>query len=303
MLELNFNQTALTSVDNIEIPERFYRRMMTGINTVDEFLHEGFLPGSTMTLTAAAGCGKTTFMIQLLEGLTKNGYSVGYCSGEENIYQLAMTCRRIKCTSLQIANLTDVDEIAKLTKTNDFLVIDSFQALTTKKKMNSMEKERYALMKLVKAAQENECCVCFIMHLTKAGKLKGTTLVPHTVDANLNIMIDAEVDDQARRIWYSKNRFGPANELTLMMTHSGYDMHSKVVTKENKYVSKKNQKEVIKDDLKRNKVNKVNVNQICNKYKVSVVYANSALRELVAEGLYRKIGRGDSASWHTCHNV
>jgi len=32
------------------------------------------------------------------------------------------------------------------------------------------------------------------------------------------------------------------------------------------------------------------------------VYANSALRELVAEGLYRKIGRGDGASWQTCHN-
>jgi len=297
MLELNFNQTALTSVDNIEIPERFYRRMMTGINTVDEFLHEGFLPGSTMTLTAAAGCGKTTFMIQLLEGLTKNGYSVGYCSGEENIYQLAMTCRRIKCTSLQIANLTDVDEIAKLTKTNDFLVIDSFQALTTKKKMNSMEKERYALMKLVKAAQENECCVCFIMHLTKAGKLKGTTLVPHTVDANLNIMIDTEVDDQARRIWYSKNRFGPTNELTLMMTHNGYDMHSKVVTKENKFVGKKNQKDKIKDELKKLTSNSCNVNDITKKYNVSVVYANSALRELVNEGEYVKFGRGNSAIW------
>ena len=297
MLELNFNQTALTSVDNIEIPERFYRRMMTGINTVDEFLHEGFLPGSTMTLTAAAGCGKTTFMIQLLEGLTKNGYSVGYCSGEENIYQLAMTCRRINCTSLQIANLTDVDEIAKLTKTNDFIVIDSFQALTTKKKMNSMEKERYALMKLVKAAQENECCVCFIMHLTKAGKLKGTTLVPHTVDANLNIMIDAEVDDQARRIWYSKNRFGPANELTLMMTHNGYDMHSKVVTKENKFVGKKNQKDKIKDELKKLSSNSCNVNDITKKYNVSVVYANSALRELVNEGEYVKFGRGNSAIW------
>ena len=297
MLELNFNQTALTSVDNIEIPERFYRRMMTGINTVDEFLHEGFLPGSTMTLTAAAGCGKTTFMIQLLEGLTKNGYSVGYCSGEENIYQLAMTCRRINCTSLQIANLTDVDEIAKLTKTNDFLVIDSFQALTTKKKMNSMEKERYALMKLVKAAQENECCVCFIMHLTKAGKLKGTTLVPHTVDANLNIMIDTEVDDQARRIWYSKNRFGPTNELTLMMTHNGYDMHSKVVTKENKFVGKKNQKDKIKDELKKLTSNSCNVNDITKKYNVSVVYANSALRELVNEGEYVKFGRGNSAIW------
>lgn len=297
MLELNFKQTELVSVNDIEIPERFYRRMMTGISTVDEFLHEGFLPGSTMTLTASAGCGKTTFMIQLLEGLTKNGYSVGYCSGEENIYQLAMTCRRLQCTSLNIANLTDVDEIVKLTKTNDFLVIDSFQALTTKKKMNSMEKERYALMKLVKAAQQNECCVCFIMHLTKAGKLKGTTLVPHTVDANLNIMIDAEVDDTARRIWFSKNRFGPANDLTLYMTGKGYDMNSKVVTSDNKFVGKKNRKEQIKDELrKKDKIN-TKPEKIRKEYNVSIVYANSALRELVNEGVLVKKGRGGNAVW------
>ena len=297
MLELNFKQTELVSVNDIEIPERFYRRMMTGISTVDEFLHEGFLPGSTMTLTASAGCGKTTFMIQLLEGLTKNGYSVGYCSGEENIYQLAMTCRRLQCTSLNIANLTDVDEIVNLTKTNDFLVIDSFQALTTKKKMNSMEKERYALMKLVKAAQQNECCVCFIMHLTKAGKLKGTTLVPHTVDANLNIMIDAEVDDTARRIWFSKNRFGPANDLTLYMTSKGYDMNSKVVTSDNKFVGKKNRKEQIKDELrKKDKIN-TKPEKIRKEYNVSIVYANSALRELVNEGVLVKKGRGGNAVW------
>ena len=297
MLELNFKQTELVSVNDIEIPERCYRRMMTGSSTVDEFLHEGFLPGSTMTLTASAGCGKTTFMIQLLEGLTKNGYSVGYCSGEENIYQLAMTCRRLQCTSLNIANLTDVDEIVKLTKTNDFLVIDSFQALTTKKKMNSMEKERYALMKLVKAAQQNECCVCFIMHLTKAGKLKGTTLVPHTVDANLNIMIDAEVDDTARRIWFSKNRFGPANDLTLYMTSKGYDMNSKVVTSDNKFVGKKNRKEQIKDELrKKDKIN-TKPEKIRKEYNVSIVYANSALRELVNEGVLVKKGRGGNAVW------
>ena len=250
-----------------------------------------------MTLTSSAvGC-KTSFMIQLLEGLTKNGYSVGYCSGEENIYQLAMTCRRLQCTSLNIANLTDVDEIVKLTKTNDFLVIDSFQALTTKKKMNSMEKERYALMKLVKAAQQNECCVCFIMHLTKAGKLKGTTLVPHTVDANLNIMIDAEVDDTARRIWFSKNRFGPANDLTLYMTSKGYDMNSKVVTSENKLVQKKNRKEQIKDELrKKDKIN-TKPEKIRKEYNVSIVYANSALRELVNEGVLVKKGRGGNAVW------
>jgi len=80
-------------------------------------------------------------------------------------------------------------------------------------------------------------------------------------------------------------------------------MYSKVVAKENKYVSKKNQKEVIKDDLKKKKLDSVNVNQICSQYKVSVVYANSALRELVAEGAYQKIGRGDNATWQVCHII
>ena len=105
----------------------------------------------------------------------------------------------------EIANKTDVDEIAKLTKECDYIVVDSFQALTTKTKMNSLEKEKYALTTLVKAAQKNECCICFVMHLTKAGKLKGTTLVPHTVDANLNMLINGD-DDTVRDIFFSKNR-------------------------------------------------------------------------------------------------
>ena len=189
-MSLDFKQTELRQVCDIVVPDIFYRRMVTGIKTIDnDLLNEGFLPGSTMTVTAQAGCGKTTFMVQLLDGLAKNGYKVGYCSGEENVYQLTFTCKRIRCNTLSIANVSDVDELAKLTEKLDYLVIDSFQALTTKTKMNHMAKERYAVHTLVKAAQKNECCIAFVMHLTKGGKLKGSTVVPHTVDANLNICL------------------------------------------------------------------------------------------------------------------
>ena len=94
-MNLGFKQTELRPVNEIVVPDIFYRRMKTGIDMIDnELLQEGFLPGSSMTITAQAGCGKTTFMVQLLDGLAKNGYSVGYCSGEENVYQLTFTCKR-----------------------------------------------------------------------------------------------------------------------------------------------------------------------------------------------------------------
>ena len=60
---------------------------------------------------------------------------------------------------------------------------------------------------------------------------------------------------------------------------------------------KKNQKDKIKDELKKLTSNSCNVNDITKKYNVSVVYANSALRELVNEGEYVKFGRGNSAIW------
>ena len=100
-MNLNFKTTQLKQVKDIEVPDIFYKRMVTGIELIDnDLLQEGFLPGSTLTITAQAGCGKTTFMVQLLDGLAKNGYKVGYCSGEENVYQLTFTCKRLSLVSV-----------------------------------------------------------------------------------------------------------------------------------------------------------------------------------------------------------
>ena len=77
-MDLQIEQTRLTKVKNIKIPDIFTRRMKTGISRIDNLFEEGILPGSAFTLTAKAGCGKTTLMLQILDGMTKNGYNVGY---------------------------------------------------------------------------------------------------------------------------------------------------------------------------------------------------------------------------------
>tara|TARA_R100000781_G_scaffold111743_1_gene78421 strand:- start:482 stop:931 length:450 start_codon:yes stop_codon:yes gene_type:complete len=135
------------------------------------------------------------------------------------------------------------------------------------------------------------------MHLTKAGKLKGSTVVPHTVDANLNIAPNPDVDDTARTIWFSKNRFGPTNSVDLFMTARGFDMSAKIIVdNDKKHVGKANKKDHIKTEIIKTG-NSVTVNELVEKYGVSDVYANTALRELTNEGKLNKIGRGPGAKW------
>jgi len=72
-MELNYRTTTLTKVRDIQIPDIFSRRLKTGITKVDTLFDSGILPGSALTITAQAGCGKTTFMLQVLMVLQRMG--------------------------------------------------------------------------------------------------------------------------------------------------------------------------------------------------------------------------------------
>ena len=300
-MELNFESTKLQKVSNIQIPDIFNRRLKSGINKIDTLFDEGILPGSALTLTAQAGCGKTTFMLQVLQGLSKNGYNIGYFSGEESIYQLAYTANRVHSQDVQIANITDLDEIKKYMHELDFVVIDSFQALTSKKKMNARQLEKTAVQQLTRLAKETECTVVFIMHLTKSGDLKGGTIVPHTVDANLKIVRNPEADDDAARIvYFEKNRFGPLNELECLITAAGFDFESEVIkTETEKAPSKKNRK---KSDLESlmSTIKESGALTIVEAGKLmdgNVNRARHLLREQEIMGSISKTGRGVMTIW------
>jgi len=296
-MNLNYTNTNFKTVSDIEIPDIFYRRYKSGISVMDELFGEGILPGSSVTMCAAAGCGKTTLLLQLLEGLSRNGYNVGYSSGEENTYQLAFTCNRIGVKEVAVANMTDIDELVDAVDDLDVLVVDSFQALTTTKKMNSRALEKYAVSKLTRAAKDKECTVFFIMHLTKDGKLKGGTIVPHTVDVNMNIEIDGEIDDNARKIFFTKNRFGPLNELTLFIGANGYDFSTPIVVEpETKAKSKKSKK---KDELDTilNMIEPplIDTNRVMKTLNIDYMRASYLLRDLVNNNKMAKYGKGKTA--------
>lgn len=302
-MELQYNNTKLTKISDIKIPDIFNRRLKTGISKIDELFDEGVLPGSALTLTASAGCGKTTFMLQVLQGMTKNGYSVGYFSGEESIYQLAYTANRIGVTDVQIANETDIDVIKRSMEDLDVVVVDSFQALSCETKMNSRQLEKHAVQTLTKHAKQVECTVVFIMHLTKSGDLKGGTIVPHTVDANLKIMRVADSDnDDARVIYFEKNRFGPLNELECVIGRGGYDFDAEVVKQkdETKAPSKKQRLNQDYDAI----LQMIESNKICYGHQIvklmdgNTSKAYSRIRDLTNQGKIEKFGRGAHATFY-----
>jgi predicted ATP-dependent serine protease len=302
-MDLQIEQTKLTKVKNIKIPDIFTRRMKTGISRIDNLFEEGILPGSAFTLTAKAGCGKTTLMLQILDGMTKNGYNVGYFSGEESIYQLAYTANRIGATEVQIANVTDIDEIGRAMKDLDLIIVDSFQALTTSTKMNSRQLEKHAVQHLTGQAKLTECTVGFVMHLTKSGDLKGGTIVPHTVDANLKIATIPDSDnDCARVIYFEKNRFGPLNELECTIGGKGYDFEAVVVREEGnnaKGPSKANRKKAELEQILElpGHGKTITLSVVATLLDNNVLRAQMLLRELVLTNQLTKWGRGQHAQW------
>jgi len=293
-MKLGIEKTKFTKVSEIQIPDIFYRKMLTGIKEFDELFGNGILPGSAFTVTAQAGCGKTTFLLQLCEALAGVGYDVGYASGEENQYQLAFNCKRLNVRNVNIANETDVDVLAEAMKDLDVLVVDSFQALSTEAKRNQSELERYAVQTLCQAAKANECAIFFVMHLTKAGVLKGSTLVPHSVDVNLQIEKDEEVDETARVINVYKNRFGTCGNYSAMMTSRGFELSGKkevVKAKSKKSRSNDQLAEIMAIDEPPHITKEVVIKTL----KVTSSQAYLLLKELTDSGKLKKFGRGQDA--------
>ncbi len=296
-MKLGIAQTKFTKVKDIVIPDIFYNRMKSGVQDFDKLFGDGLLPGSSITLTAQAGCGKTTFALQLLEHLDQAGYDVAYASGEENQYQLAFTCQRLNVRGVSIANITDVDTIAKAMENNDVVVVDSFQALTVETKMNSRALEQYAVSTLCNKAKDSECVLIFVMHLTKSGQLKGTTLVPHSVDVNMMISHDLDKDDDTTRIIsVSKNRFGQTIDVEAILGHKGFHIGEKVTTGK-KAKSKKDRKADLKKQILALDPPNITEHLIMNTFQLTKGQTYLVLTALVKDKLLKKYGRGARAVW------
>lgn len=293
-MNIKVGSTKFQNVGEVTIPDVYYRRLKCGNEKIDAAFGDGILPGSSITLTARAGMGKTTFVLQLLELLNNNGHKVGYCSSEESVAQLAMTCKRLQVKNIQVCNESDVDTISKYMEDLDVIVVDSFQGLVKGNK-RGRELEKYCIEKLVVRAKETECAIILICHNTKAGGIKGSSLIIHAVDVNISIHQIKDAEINARAIRFDKNRFGPAVDIEGFIEYSGYDFDKEVVIDNNskdkptKADKKKEQREAIL------KMETITVQEVCKKLSIDSTRASFLLRELIMECKLTKQGRGVDA--------
>ena len=59
-----------TRAGEVQVPEIYNRRFLTGIEDLDElFGGQGFLPGQLLSIAAGAGTGKSSFLLQMMQAV------------------------------------------------------------------------------------------------------------------------------------------------------------------------------------------------------------------------------------------
>jgi len=290
-MKINLHSTSFTAVKDIQIPDIYNNRIKSGIPEVDDMFGGGILPGSLTTISSKAGVGKSTMVLQILNGMTKNGYKVGFVSAEESIHQVAFACKRLGIEDVGICNESNAKKIISFMNDVDVVVIDSFHAVDK----GSMEEKEF-IETLINRAKETECVVLIICHLTKGGVIKGTNLLTYAVDVNIFVEI-AEEDPALRRIFFTKNRFGPGIDYTCAFTSRGYDFTEVKATGNNTKNSKADKKEEARKQILGIE-GKFSVADVCAALNVDASRAGWLLRELTTEGrLVKNNFRGNKCRW------
>jgi len=302
-MKLNINKTKFEKISNVDVPDIFYSRLRSGIEVVDNAFGDGFLPSSTIVMSGEPGTGKTTFLLQVLESLAIRKYNVGYVSGEECIELMKVNCDRIGVKNIMACNETKIDTILKQIPEFDALVIDSFQSLNSSKR--GLAHEKYCVEKICEAAKKHQTAVFIISHITKTGKMKGSTLLPHSVDVVCHLSRHDDFDefeDKSVTLNITKNRFGPTLVRELNFTARGYDWTTVKNVQPDSSVAPKSQRikgetKNIKQIAEKIKDGKFSIDDV-NKHITNKPRAYYVLKKLSDEGIIDKVTKSGSSKTH-----
>jgi predicted ATP-dependent serine protease len=302
-MKLNINKTKFEKVADINVPDIFYRRLKTGIDVVDSAFGQGFLPSSTVVLSGEPGTGKTTFLLQILESLSIRKYNVGYVSGEECMELLKVNCDRIGVKNIMACSETNINTILKQVPEFDAIVIDSFQSLNSNNR--GLAHEKYCVEEICSAAKAHQTTVFIITHITKTGKMKGSTLLPHSVDVVCNLKRHEdfdELEDKTVTLNITKNRFGPTLIKELNFTARGYDWTTAKTIPTEATVAPKSQRikqetGIIKQLAEKIRNGKFSIDEVSKKIK-NKPRAYYVLNKLTKDGILEKVAKRGTTKMH-----
>ncbi len=202
-------------------------RTPTGIDELDRVLGGGIVDGGVVLIGGDPGIGKSTLLLQALDGLQRRDVSTLYVTGEESGAQVALRSRRLGLDHSQVKVLAEIqlDKIlAALAKTRPAIaVIDSIQTVYSDELTSapgSVAQVRECAAHLTRTAKASGVCIVLVGHVTKEGALAGPRVLEHMVDTVL--YFEGDTHSSFRLVRAIKNRFGAVNEIGVFaMTERG----------------------------------------------------------------------------------
>ena len=232
------------SIQDVVVPTALKKRIPCGLDYFNAIMGgEGFTPSMVALFTGTPGAGKTTMMLTLANALQGHGAEVVFNTAEESLYQVKMTCDRLRLRHpFKVGGETRVPVLLegcdKLRESAPerpfFLIVDSLQCMDDGKfntgRITTATAER-ALGLLTSYAKEHACNVIVIGQVTKDGKMAGSNKLKHMVDAHIHLSVETKDEDLkgCRVLETQKNRFGGAGHVIFMeLRRHGFDEVARV---------------------------------------------------------------------------
>jgi DNA repair protein RadA/Sms len=192
-------------------------RFSTGIAEVDRVVGGGLVAGGVSLLAGEPGIGKSTLVLQLIDGLARSHRRTLLITGEESIGQVAIRATRLGVARerFRAAATSSVADVLALAGSErpDVLVVDSVQTLENpelEQSPGSVMQVRECTAALVRHAKANGSAVILVGHVTKEGTIAGPKTLEHMVDSVLSL--EGERTGTVRLLRATKNRFGSCDE-------------------------------------------------------------------------------------------
>ena len=202
-------------------------RTPTGIGELDRVLGGGIVEGGVVLIGGDPGIGKSTLLLQALDGLQRAGTPTLYVTGEESGAQVALRSRRLGLERSQVPVLAEI-QLEKILATLGtakpaVAVVDSIQTVYSDQLTSapgSVAQVRECAAHLTRAAKASGTAIVLVGHVTKEGALAGPRVLEHMVDTVL--YFEGDTHSSFRLVRAIKNRFGAVNEIGVFaMTDKG----------------------------------------------------------------------------------